>query len=148
MGKWCLHVSSFIFDRISIQCAGNQDRHKCSVEYEFGRNQTTHFGVTCPWVTKITHSKITEASWPILLIVSSSKLQVTREAIESCSSSNSNHICPLNKELPALERQKTCYGHNSAFSFDSFFKLADNEDRVKILHKFCFRPEWTISFRV
>ena len=28
MGKWCLHVSSFIFDGIIIKVAGNQDRHK------------------------------------------------------------------------------------------------------------------------
>ena len=53
MGKWCLHASSFIFDRIIIKVAGNQDRHKSLVEFEFGPNQTTHFGVTCPWVTKI-----------------------------------------------------------------------------------------------
>ena len=34
MGKWCLHASSFIFDRIII--AGNKDRHKSSDEFEFG----------------------------------------------------------------------------------------------------------------
>ena len=55
MGKCCLHASSFIFDRIIIKVAGNQDWHKSSVEFEFGPNQTTHFGVTCPWVTKISH---------------------------------------------------------------------------------------------
>ena len=55
MGKWCLHASSFIFVRIIIKVAGNQDRHKSMVEFEFGTNQTTHFGVTCPWVTKISH---------------------------------------------------------------------------------------------
>ena len=36
MGKWCLHASSFIFDRIIIKVAGNQDRHKSSVEFDFG----------------------------------------------------------------------------------------------------------------
>ena len=55
MGKWCLHASSFIFDRIIIKVAGNQDRHKSLVEFDFGPNQPTHFGVTCPWVTKISH---------------------------------------------------------------------------------------------
>ena len=55
MGKCCLHASSFIFDQIIIKVAGNQDRHKSSVEFNFGPNQTTHFGVTCPWVTKISH---------------------------------------------------------------------------------------------
>ena len=55
MGKWCLHASLFIFDRIIIKVAVNQDRRKSSVKFDFGRNQTTHFGVTCPWVTKISH---------------------------------------------------------------------------------------------
>ena len=55
MGKWCFHASLFIFDRIIIKVAGNQDRHKSLVEFDFGPNQTTHFGVTCPWVTKIPH---------------------------------------------------------------------------------------------
>ena len=55
MGKWCLHASLFIFDWIFIKVAGDQDRHKSSVEFDFGLNQKTHFGVTCPWVTKISH---------------------------------------------------------------------------------------------
>ena len=46
MGKWCLHASLFIFVRIINKVAGNQDRLK-------NLNQTTHFGVTCPWVMKI-----------------------------------------------------------------------------------------------
>ena len=36
MGKWCLNASSFIFDRIIIKVAGNQDRHKSSDEFDFG----------------------------------------------------------------------------------------------------------------
>ena len=55
MGKWCLHASSFIFNRIITKVAGNQGRHKSSVEFNLGPNQTTHFGVTYPWVTKISH---------------------------------------------------------------------------------------------
>ena len=55
MGKWCLHASLFIFYRIIIKIADNQDRHKSSMEFDFGPNQTTHFGVTCPLVTKISH---------------------------------------------------------------------------------------------
>ena len=47
MGKWCLHASSFIFVRIIIKVAGNQGRHKSLVRFDFGPNQTTHFGVTC-----------------------------------------------------------------------------------------------------
>ena len=55
MGKCCLHASSFIFYRIIIKIAGNQERHKSSDEFDFRPNQTTHFGVTCPWMTKILH---------------------------------------------------------------------------------------------
>ena len=38
MGKWCLHASSFIVDQIVIKVAGNRDRHKSSVEFDFGAN--------------------------------------------------------------------------------------------------------------
>ena len=55
MGKWCLHASSLSFYRIIIKVAGNQDRLKSSVEFDYGPNQTTHFGVTCPGVMKISH---------------------------------------------------------------------------------------------
>ena len=55
MGKCCLHASSFIFYWIVTKVGGKQDRHKSSVEFDFGPNQTTHFGVTCPWVTKFSH---------------------------------------------------------------------------------------------
>ena len=48
IGKWCLYTNSFIFNRIIIKVAGNHDRHKSSYEFDFGPDQTTHFGVTCP----------------------------------------------------------------------------------------------------
>ena len=48
MGKCCLHASSFIFDRIIIKVAGNQDRHQSLDEFDLGPDQTTNFGVTCP----------------------------------------------------------------------------------------------------
>ena len=35
MGKFCLHVSLFIFDRIIIKVASNQDRHKSLDEFDF-----------------------------------------------------------------------------------------------------------------
>ena len=54
MGKWCLHTSSYFWSVI-IKVAGNQDRHKSSVEFDIGPNQTTHFEVTCHWVMKISH---------------------------------------------------------------------------------------------
>ena len=43
MGKCCLHASSFIFDRVIIEVAGNKDRHKSPDEFDFGPDQTTHF---------------------------------------------------------------------------------------------------------
>ena len=55
MGKLFLHACSFFFDRIIIKVAANQDRHKSSDEFDFGPDQTTHFGVTCPWMTKLLH---------------------------------------------------------------------------------------------
>ena len=55
MGKCCLHASSFIFERIIIEVADNQDRHKSLDEFDFGPHQTTNFGITCPWMTKILH---------------------------------------------------------------------------------------------
>ena len=55
MGKWCLHASSFNFNQIVITVAGNKDRHKSTDEFDFGPDQTSNFGVTCPWMTKILH---------------------------------------------------------------------------------------------
>ena len=48
IGKWCLQASSFIFDRIFVKLAGNQDSHKISDEFEFRLDRISHFGVTCP----------------------------------------------------------------------------------------------------
>ena len=55
MGKCCLHASLLIFDWIIINVAGNQDRHKSLDEFDFRPDQTSHFGVTCPWMTNILH---------------------------------------------------------------------------------------------
>ena len=46
MEKYCLHASSFIFDRIIIKVAGNQNRYKSSDEFDFGPDQTAYVGVT------------------------------------------------------------------------------------------------------
>ena len=63
MGKWCRHASSFIFYQIIIKVAGNQVRHKNLVEFDFGLNQTTHFGVTCPWEWQKFHTFELEYLW-------------------------------------------------------------------------------------
>ena len=94
MGKCCLHASSFIFDRIIVKVAGNQDRHKSSVKFDFRLNQTYHFGVTCLWMTKISHFWTwvpIDLQWEngvcmlahSFLIKSSSKLLVTRTDIKA-----------------------------------------------------------------
>ena len=70
MGKCCLHADSFIFDRIIIKVAGNQDRHKSLDEFDFGPNQTTHFGVTFPLNDEnftLSNLNISEASGPVLI---------------------------------------------------------------------------------
>ena len=46
MGKWCLQASLFIFNRIFVKLAGNQDMHKMSNQYDFGPDRTIHVGVT------------------------------------------------------------------------------------------------------
>ena len=38
-----------------MEVADNLDRLKISDEFEFGRDRTIHFGVTCPWVPKKTN---------------------------------------------------------------------------------------------
>ena len=48
MGKCGLHASLIIFDRIIIKVAGDQDRHKSSDGFDFGPDQTTHFGSYLP----------------------------------------------------------------------------------------------------
>ena len=65
MGKCCLHASSFIFDRIIIKVAGIQHGHKILDQFDFGPDQTTHFGVTCPWLTKILHFRIWTSLRPV-----------------------------------------------------------------------------------
>ena len=37
-----------LVDHVIIKVAGNQDKHKSSDVFDFGPDQTTHFGVTCP----------------------------------------------------------------------------------------------------
>ena len=65
MGKCCLLASSIIFNWIIIKVAGNQDRHKSLNEFDFGLDQTTHFGVNCPWTTKILHFRTWISLMPV-----------------------------------------------------------------------------------
>ena len=69
MGKCCLHASLFIFDRIIIKVAGNQDKHKSSHKFDFGPDRTTHLSYLPLNDENFTLSNlnISEASWPILI---------------------------------------------------------------------------------
>ena len=121
MGKWCLHASSFIFYRIIIKVAGNQDRHKSSDEFYFGPLVSmAHLHVfwnermsssACGWSKDLFFQYLLD--WPSLL----SNLPVTRTTIKAQTGSNFRHICPLTSELPALEHWKKYCGHDSGFEF-------------------------------
>ena len=77
MGKCCLHACAFIFDRIIIKVAGNQDRHKSLDEFDFGPDPTTHFGVTCPWMTKILHFRFLRPDMTEKLLTGTLSLNTT-----------------------------------------------------------------------
>ena len=51
-GKRCLHRFSVVFYLILFILAGNEDMHKISDEFEFWPDQTTDYGVSCPWASK------------------------------------------------------------------------------------------------
>ena len=48
MWKCCEHASAFIFHRIFVILAGNEDNHNISDKFEFGPDWTKDFGVSCP----------------------------------------------------------------------------------------------------
>ena len=95
LGKWCLQDSLFIFDRIIIKVSGNRDRHKSLLEFDFQTNQTIHFGVTCPWVTKISHFW-TLISLRIRIVTgdTSEQQSFTRKPVGQ---SWSNFMCSINR---------------------------------------------------
>ena len=141
MEKWCLHASLFIFDWIIIKIAGNQERHKSSVEFDFGLNQTTHFGVTCLWVTEISHF------W-------------TWISLKPVGQSWSDFMCSI---IGVGERLHKVLGQIDLGTLDSgerslpfgllvfnpiLFVLAGNEDRHKISDEFEFRPDRTTDYGV
>ena len=152
MGKCCLHASSFIFYQIIIKVASNQDRHKSSDEFDFGPDQTTHFGVTCPWMTKILHFR-------------------TWISLRSVDQSWSNFMCSImwgGERLHNVLRQigsklwypwqqktpLTYNGENGVSTFSrllliwSFLYLKVTRTCKKISDKFEFRPDRTTDYEV
>ena len=135
MGKCCLHVGSFIFDRIIIKVAGNQDRHKSLDEFDFGPDQTTHFGVTCPWMTKFYTFEL-EYLWGKLTNLNQffcvASLGVGKGCIMFWGRLDQNSGVHGNRKPPL-----TYNGENGVSTFSrlllirSFFILAGNEDMHK-----------------
>ena len=100
----CLIDSAFNFDRIFIKFADNRGSHKFSDEFEFWRDQTIHFGVTCPWEPKKPIVDLVRSIATSFLIGCSSNLQVTRTAINSFSGQIG--LFSLELHVLALERCK------------------------------------------
>ena len=152
MGKCCLHASSFIFDRIIIKVAGNQDRHKSSHEFDFGPDWTTHFGVTCPWMTKILHFRTWISLRPVGQYWSNFMCSITGggERLHNILRQIGSKLwCPWQQKAPIdLQWGKWCL-HLFSVAFDSIlFILAGNEGMHKISDKFELRPDRTTDYRV
>ena len=82
--------------------------HKISEEFEFRPYRTSDYGVSCPSASKkfpidIKWENGVSMLAPSFLMVSSSKLLVTRTDIKAWSNSIFGHIRPLILELLALE---------------------------------------------
>ena len=140
MGKCCLRASSFILDWLNIKVAGNQDRHKSLVQFDFRRNQTSHFGVTCPWVTEISHIwtwislKPVSQSWSDFIC---SIIWVEERPLHVLGQIESKLWCPWQQKAPIdLWWRKWCL-HLFLVAFDQIlFILTGNEDMHKILDEF------------
>ena len=146
MGKWCLHAGSFIFDRIIIKVAGNQDRHK-SFEFDFGPDQTTHLGVTCPWMTKNLHFRTWISLKPVGQFWSNLMYSITGggERLHNILRQIGSKLwCPWQQKAPIdLKWGKWCL-HLFSVAFDPIlFILSGNEDMHKISNMFEFRPDRT-----
>ena len=152
MGKCCLHASSFIFDRIIIKVAGNQDMHKSSKEFDFGPDQTTHFGVTCPWMTKILHFRTWISLRPVGQSWSNFMCSITGDGerlLDVLRQIGSKLWCPWQQKAPIDSLWGKWCLHLFSVAFDLIlFILAGNEDMHKISDEFEFRPDWTTDYGV
>ena len=148
MGKCCLHASSFIFDWIIIKVAGNQKRHKSLVVFDFWSNQTTHFGVTCPWMTKISHFFTWISSKPVGQSWSNFMCSITGMG-EKALHIGSKLWFPWHQKAPIdLLWGKWCLQLFSVVFYLILFILVGNEDMHKISEEFEFRPDRTTDYRI
>ena len=152
MGKCCLHASSFTFDRILIKNADKQGRHKSSKEFDFGPAQTTHFGVTCPWMTKSLHFRTWISQRPVGQSWSNFMRSITGdgERLHNVLRQIGSKLwCPWQQKAPIdLKWGKRCL-HLFSVAFEPIiFILTDNEDMHKISDEFEFRPDRTTDYGV
>ena len=98
---------------------------KAQVEFNFGPNQTTHFGVTCPWGMKISHF-------------------LTWISLKPVGQSWSNFMCSI---IGVGERLHRWCLHASSFIFDRIIiKVAGNQDRLKSSEVFDFGPVVSMAY--
>ena len=109
MGKWWLHASTFIIDRIFVKPAGNQDVQKISAEFEFWPDQIGHFGVICHWLLKKAIDDIVQCIVLSSFIGSLWNLQIIWASIKSHTCSNFGQCGLFALELPALIAEKTIF---------------------------------------
>ena len=150
MGKPCLHACSFIFDRIIIKVAGNQDRHQSSNKFDFGPDQTTNFGVTCSWMTKILHFRTWISPRPVGQSWSNFMCSITGvgERLHNVLRQIGSKLWCLRQQKAPIEEGKLCL-HLFSVAFDLILlTLAGNEDMHKISDEFEFRPDRTTDYGV
>ena len=150
MRKWCRHASSFIFDRIIIKITSNQDRHQSSVKFDFGPNQTIHFGVTCPWVTKISYFQTWISLKPVgqywsnvicsIIGLGNGCIRFWGRLDQSSMATESPHWLTMGKMIspPFL----------FCFFYPILFILAGNKNMHKISDGFEFRSDRTTDYGV
>ena len=141
MGKCCLHASSFIFDRIIIKVAVNQDRHKSSDEFDFGPDQSTLLALE--WRKFYTFEL--EYLWGQSAVLI--KFYILCVASRG-GGSGRGRGAGNKKPLLSYNGGKWCL-HLFSVVFDPIhFILAGNEDMHKISDEFEFRPDRPTDYGV
>ena len=164
MVKCCLHASSFIFDRIIIEAAGNQDRHKSSSSSISGLIRLLILELLAlEWRTF--HTCELEYLWSQLANLDQSLCVALLGWGKGCI----RFWCRLDQNSGFHGNRKpplTYNGENDASTFSCFFFfcfflffffcffhpilfiLAGNEDMHEISDEFKFWPERTIDYGV
>ena len=82
-----MNTSFFIFDLINLILAGKEDMHESLDEFKFRPDTTTNSRVICPCTSEKLMYNVVNTLAPLILIGSSSFLQVRRATIKSWTSS-------------------------------------------------------------